>query len=98
MCWYLHATACPSAVDTAYNRCHPADDPEWTYRPNEDEIVIMAGYCHVDLNQPDRAHPLLTGVLERYDDRQARESALYHVVPRRGAGTLNTRRARRAHP
>jgi hypothetical protein len=47
------------------------------YWLTEDEITIMAGRCYVELDQPDRAIPLLTGVLARYDERQTRESALY---------------------
>lgn len=47
------------------------------YWLTEDEITIMAGRCYVELCQPDRAVPLLTGVLARYDERQTRESALY---------------------
>jgi hypothetical protein len=37
----------------------------------------MAGRCYVELGQPDQAIPLLTGVLERYDERRTRESVLY---------------------
>ncbi|MGH3768612.1 MAG: helix-turn-helix domain-containing protein [Pseudonocardiaceae bacterium] len=66
-----------SAVDTEYDRRRPADDPEWVYWLDEDEIVIMAGRCYVELEQPGRAIPLLTEVLKRYDERQTRESALY---------------------
>jgi hypothetical protein len=47
------------------------------YWLTEDEITVMAGRCYVELEQPDRATPLLTGVLDRYDERQTRESALY---------------------
>jgi transcriptional regulator with XRE-family HTH domain/tetratricopeptide (TPR) repeat protein len=72
-----HTERALSAVDTEYDRRRPADDPEWVYWLNEDEIAVMAGRCYVELQQPDRAIPLLTGVLERYDERQARESVLY---------------------
>jgi transcriptional regulator with XRE-family HTH domain/tetratricopeptide (TPR) repeat protein len=66
-----------SVVDTEYQRRHPDDDPEWTYWLDEDEITVMAGRCYVELGQPGRAIPLLTGVLECYDERRARECALY---------------------
>ncbi|MBV9649455.1 MAG: hypothetical protein JO296_04860, partial [Pseudonocardiales bacterium] len=62
---------------TEYERRRPADDPEWVYWLTEDEIIVMAGRCYVELGQPDRAIPLLTGVLACYDERQTRESALY---------------------
>jgi thioredoxin-like negative regulator of GroEL len=64
-------------VETEYERRRPADDPEWVYWLTEDEITIMAGRCYVELGQPDRAIPLLTGVPARYDERQTREIALY---------------------
>ncbi|HEV7451345.1 MAG TPA: helix-turn-helix transcriptional regulator [Pseudonocardiaceae bacterium] len=72
-----HTERALSAVDTEYGRRRPDDDPEWVYWLDEDEITVMAGRCYVELGQPDRAIPLLTGVLERYDERQTRESALY---------------------
>jgi transcriptional regulator with XRE-family HTH domain/tetratricopeptide (TPR) repeat protein len=72
-----HAERALAAVDTEYDRRRPADDPEWVYWLDEDEITVMAGRCYVELKQPDRAIPLLTGVLERYDERHTRESALY---------------------
>jgi hypothetical protein len=37
----------------------------------------MPGRCYLELGQPDRAIPLLTGALTGYDERQTRESALY---------------------
>jgi transcriptional regulator with XRE-family HTH domain len=72
-----HTERALAAVETEYERRRPADDPEWVYWLTEDEITIMAGRCYVELGEPDRAIPLLTGVLARYDERQTRESALY---------------------
>ncbi|MFN2478262.1 MAG: hypothetical protein ABR615_03705 [Pseudonocardiaceae bacterium] len=72
-----HTERALSAVDTEYDRRCPADDPEWVYWLDEDEITVMAGRCYVELHQPDRAIHLLTSVLERYDERHTRESALY---------------------
>jgi transcriptional regulator with XRE-family HTH domain/tetratricopeptide (TPR) repeat protein len=72
-----HTERALSAVEVDYEQRRPADDPEWVYWLDEDEITVMAGRCYVELGQPDRAIPLLTGVLERYDERQTRESALY---------------------
>lgn len=72
-----HTERALAAAETEYERRRPADDPEWVYWLPEDEIIVMAGRCYVELGQPDRAIPLLTGVLARYDERQTRESALY---------------------
>lgn len=72
-----HTERALAAAETEYERRRPADDPEWVYWLTEDEIIVMAGRCYVELGQPDRAIPLLTGVLVRYDERQTRESALY---------------------
>lgn len=72
-----HTERALSAVEADYERRLPADDPEWVYWLDADEITVMAGRCYVELRQPDRAIPLLTGVLERYDERHTRESALY---------------------
>ncbi|MGH3935900.1 MAG: helix-turn-helix domain-containing protein [Pseudonocardiaceae bacterium] len=72
-----HTERALAAVETEYQRRRPADDPEWVYWLTEDEVLIMAGRCYVELEQPGRAIPLLTSVLERYDERQTRESALY---------------------
>jgi tetratricopeptide (TPR) repeat protein len=72
-----HTERSLSAVEADYERRLPADDPEWVYWLDEDEIKIMAGRCYVELQQPDRAIPLLAGVLQRYDERHTRESALY---------------------
>jgi transcriptional regulator with XRE-family HTH domain len=64
-------------VEQAYDRRQPDDDPEWTYWLNEDEITIMAARCYVELGQSARATPLLTDVLNRYDEQRTREAALY---------------------
>lgn len=66
-------------MDTEYDRRRPADNPEWMYWLDDNEITVMAmaGRCYVELGQPDRAIPLLTSVLERYDERQTREYVLY---------------------
>lgn len=64
-------------MDTADDRRQAADNPEWVYWLDEDEIAVMAGGCYVELGRPSRSIPLLTEVLARYDDRQTRESALY---------------------
>ena len=72
-----HTERALALVETEYDQRRPADDPSWVYWLDPDEITVMAGRCYVELGQPDRAIPLLSGVLERYDERQARESALY---------------------
>jgi ATP/maltotriose-dependent transcriptional regulator MalT len=72
-----HAERALALVETEYDQRRPDDDPSWVYWLDSDETTVMAGRCYVELGQPDRAIPLLSGVLERYDERQARESALY---------------------
>jgi len=72
-----HTERALSAVESDYDRRRPADDPEWVYWLDEDEITVMAGRCYVELGLPERAIPRLTDVLSRYDTRQARETALY---------------------
>jgi len=66
-----------AAVETTYDQRAPGDDPEWVYWLNEDEITVMAGRCYVELGQAERAVPLLSEVLEHYDERHTRELALY---------------------
>lgn len=66
-----------AAVEAAYERHDPADEPEWIYWLDEDEINIMAGRCYVELGRADRAVPLLSAVLDHYDERRTREVALY---------------------
>lgn len=66
-----------SAVETAFDQRREGDEPEWTYWLDLDEITVMAGRCYVELGDPDRAIPLLTDVLDGYDEHRARESALY---------------------
>jgi hypothetical protein len=60
---------------------HPGSEAElapwFVPLSDEDEIAVMAGGCYVELDQPTRAIPLLTDVLERYDERRTRESTLY---------------------
>lgn len=65
-----HTERALSAVDTAYDRRRAADDPEWVYWLDEDEIAVMAGRCYVELGRPSQAIPLLTEVPARYDERQ----------------------------
>lgn len=72
-----HTERALALVDSEYDQRRPADDPSWVYWLDPDEVTVMAGRCYVELGQPDRGIPLLTGVLDRYDERQARESALY---------------------
>jgi tetratricopeptide (TPR) repeat protein len=66
-----------AAVETEYAHRAPDEDPEWVYWLNEDEIDIMAARCHVELGAADRAVPLLSRALGRYDERMTREFALY---------------------
>lgn len=65
------------AVDRAFERRRPADDPAWVYWLDRDEIDVMAGRCYTELRRTQEAEPLLRRVLERYDRSRAREAALY---------------------
>lgn len=67
-----------AAVESDYERRTPAEDPEWVYWLNEDEINVMAGRCYVELGVADRAVPLLSSALQHYDERMTRELALYN--------------------
>jgi transcriptional regulator with XRE-family HTH domain len=64
-------------VDRAFDARRPEDDPGWVYWLDADEVDVMAGRCYTELGQPRRAGPLLRRVLARYDERRAREVALY---------------------
>jgi hypothetical protein len=66
-----------AAVEMAYDRSTPGNEPEWVYWLDEDEINIMACRCYVQLNLAERAIPLLSDLLAHYDERRTREVALY---------------------
>jgi hypothetical protein len=64
-------------ADRAFDDRRPEDDPAWVYWLDRDEVDVMAGRCYTELEQPQRAEPLLRGVLGHYDERRARETVLY---------------------
>jgi hypothetical protein len=66
-------------AERLYDQRNPGDDPVWVYCLNEDEISVMAGRCYVELRRPQRAEPLLTDAIARYDETRAREVALYRT-------------------
>lgn len=66
-----------AAVEKAFDKSVPETEPEWVYWLDEDEISIMAGRCYVELGSPERAVPLLSSVLDHYDEHRTRELALY---------------------
>ncbi|HSV65801.1 MAG TPA: helix-turn-helix domain-containing protein [Mycobacteriales bacterium] len=66
-----------SAVEEDYERRTPDDDPSWVYWLDAAEVDVMAGRCYVELGLPARAVPLLSNALCSYDERMARELALY---------------------
>lgn len=72
-----HTERALAAVEAHYEHRRPADDPKWVYWLNEDEIAVMTGRCYVELGVAERAVPLLSGVLDHYDERMIRELALY---------------------
>jgi tetratricopeptide (TPR) repeat protein/transcriptional regulator with XRE-family HTH domain len=66
-------------VDRAFDAHEAGSEaaPSWAYWLDRDEVDVMAGRCYTELGQPQRAEPLLRRVLDRYDQRRAREVALY---------------------
>jgi hypothetical protein len=66
------------AVDEAYERRSPdVPEPEWVYWLNRAEIDVMAGRVLIELNEPDRAEPLLSTAVAGYPQEHSREVALY---------------------
>lgn len=65
--------AAAEAVDT------PAGEPGpgWAAWVDRTEVDIMTGRCWAELRRPLRAVPILEAALARYDDRHARDKALY---------------------
>ncbi|MGH8907213.1 MAG: transcriptional regulator, partial [Egibacteraceae bacterium] len=64
-------------ADQYYEQHNPADDPNWVYWLNRDEMDVMAGRCYTELHQPRRAGPLLHGALDHYKGDLVRETSLY---------------------
>jgi tetratricopeptide (TPR) repeat protein len=64
-------------VEDAFSGGPRDNDPDWLYWLNHDEIDVMAGRCYTELRQPDKAEPLLSAALARYDQTHARENSLY---------------------
>jgi hypothetical protein len=64
-------------VDDLFDGVHPSDEPDWAYWLTRDEIDIMAGRCHTELERPMKAVPLLESALRRYQNESAREASLY---------------------
>jgi hypothetical protein len=64
-------------VEDAFSGGPRENDPDWLYWLNHDEIDVMAGRCYTELRQPDKAVPLLSAALARYDQTHARENSLY---------------------
>jgi hypothetical protein len=60
-----------------FNHAEPAEDPNWVYWFNREEIDVMAGRCYTELKKPKLAEPLLLNAIARYDDSRIRESSLY---------------------
>jgi hypothetical protein len=77
---YLHLVSCERAlgqVEENFNHTKPADDPDWVYWLNREEIDVMAGRCLTELKQPARAEPLLRKATSGYDNTLIRENSLY---------------------
>ncbi|MBF6204954.1 helix-turn-helix transcriptional regulator [Streptomyces gardneri] len=68
------------AVDDAYDRRSPdIPEPEWVYWVDRTEIDVMAGRCFVELDEPRKAHSLLSGAIEQLSTDRVREVALYRT-------------------
>jgi hypothetical protein len=65
------------AASEAYGHADDDERPTHAYWLDEDELDVMAGRCLTELDQPDRAAPLLLGALDGYDAGHVREVALY---------------------
>jgi len=66
-----------AAADEAYERRGVEREPGWVYWLDRGELDVMAGRCLTELEQPDRAEPLLRSGIARYDATRCREVALY---------------------
>lgn len=51
--------------------------PDWASWVDHTEVQIMTGRCLTRLGLPDQAIPILESTLTGFDDRQARDKALY---------------------
>jgi tetratricopeptide (TPR) repeat protein/transcriptional regulator with XRE-family HTH domain len=74
------ADLCLRALDAAGEAYRNADEderPTWAYWLDPRELDVMAGRCLTELDQPDRAEPLLLDALDGYDAKHVREVALY---------------------
>lgn len=47
------------AVDRAFERRRPEEDPRWVYWLDRDDIDVMAGRCYTELRRHAEAEPLL---------------------------------------
>lgn len=64
------------AADEAYDQADE-ERPPWAYWLDRGELDVMAGRCYTQLDQPDRAEPLLRAAISAYDASHSREVALY---------------------
>jgi hypothetical protein len=65
------------SADEAFGRAQDGDSPAWAYWLDQRELDVMAGRCFTQLDQPERAEPLLLDAIAGYDASHAREVALY---------------------
>jgi hypothetical protein len=65
------------AAEEAFACAHEDERPTWAYWLDPRELAVMAGRCLTELDQPDRAEPLLLDALAGYDATHVREVALY---------------------
>jgi hypothetical protein len=65
------------AADESFSRADGEPGPAWAYWLTRGELDVMAGRCFTELDQPDRAEPLLLDAIAGYDLSRSREVALY---------------------
>jgi tetratricopeptide (TPR) repeat protein len=65
------------AASEAFSHADEDERPTWAYWLDGRELDVMAGRCLTELDQPDRAAPLLLGAIDGYDTTRVREVALY---------------------
>ncbi|MYW48898.1 helix-turn-helix transcriptional regulator [Streptomyces sp. SID161] len=85
MAWACAVADQPRRAEQALEAAHAALEeqqqgepgPDWAAWVDHTELDIMTGRVWTELRRPLRAVPLLTNALTRYDDRHARDKALY---------------------
>lgn len=73
----VHARRALDIAAAALHNDQDAPSPDWASWVDQTEVQIMTGRCLTRLGRPDQAIPVLEAALASFDDRQARDKALY---------------------